>query len=107
MIKLKRKAGLAEGKDLTDNINKISKECQICRLYKRPSKSVVNAPLVTEFNEVVAMDIKVFRNIFTSTQRSRFSAATIRKSTKKEILKNIFKIRLVFTDLLQNISVTM
>ena len=64
MIKLKRNAGPAEGKDLIDNINKISKECQICRVYKRPSKPVVAAPLVTEFNEVVAMDIKVFRNIY-------------------------------------------
>ena len=44
--KLISNAGLAEDKDLIANINKISKECQICRVYKRPFfKPIVATPL--------------------------------------------------------------
>ena len=44
--KLISNAGLAEDEDLIANINKISKECQICRVYKRPFlKPIVATPL--------------------------------------------------------------
>ena len=63
LIKLISNAGLVEDKDLIDNMYKMSKECHICRVYKRPFlKPVVAAPLATEFNDVVAMDIKVYKN---------------------------------------------
>ena len=46
LIKLISNVGLAEDKDLIDNINKINKECQICRVYKKPfPKPVVPTPL--------------------------------------------------------------
>ena len=78
MKKLISNAGLAEDKDLIANINKISKECQICRVYKRPFPNPVVKLLATEFNKVVAMDIKVFRNMYELhliDHVTRFSAA--------------------------------
>ena len=97
LTKLISNAGLAEDKDLIDNINQISKECQICRVYKRPFlKPVVATPSATEFNEVVAMDIEVFKNInilHLIDHVTRFSPAAIVKSKEKEeIIKNIFQI---------------
>ena len=63
LIKLISNVGLAEDKDLIDSINKTNKECQICRVYKKPfPKPVAPTPLAIEFNVAVAMDIKVFRN---------------------------------------------
>ena len=97
MIKLLSNAGLAEDKDLIDNIHKMSKECHICRVYKRPFlQPVVAAPLATEFNDVVAMDIKVYKNtciLHLINHVTMFSAAAIVKlKEKEEIIKNIFKI---------------
>lgn len=65
--------------------------------YKRPfSKPAFTTPLATEFNEIEAMDIKVFKIIYILhhiDHVTRFSAAAIVKSKEKEeIIKNIFKI---------------
>ena len=97
LIKLISNTGLAEDMGLIDNINKISKECQICMVYKRPFPKLGDATsLATEFNEVVAIDIKVFMNTYILhliDHVTRFSAAAIVKSKEKEgIIKNIFKI---------------
>ena len=66
-------------------------------IYKRPFlKPVIAAPLATEFNDVVAMDIKVYKNtciLHLINHVTMFSAAAIVKSKQEEeIIKNIFKI---------------
>ena len=84
MIKLISNTGLAEDNDLIDTINKINKECQ-----RSFPKSVVATLLATEFNEVVAMDIKVFINMYILhliDHVTRSSAAAIVKSKEKSKL---------------------
>ena len=50
---------------LTPELKKLNIEtavnCDICKLYKRsPPRPVVALPIASKFNDVVAMDLKVF-----------------------------------------------
>ena len=97
LIKLISNAGLDNDKALKDNIVEVSENCKVCKVYKRAgAKPVVSIPLATEFNEVVAMDLKVFRShtiLHLIDHVTRFSAAAIVKSKEKEeIIKHIFRI---------------
>ena len=61
LIKLIDSAGLGNDRKLIDEINKLSKTCQICKEYKKqPPRPVAGMPLASEFNEVVALDLKMF-----------------------------------------------
>ena len=63
LIRLVDNAGPHEDRELKEQICKISKECTICQVHKRPNaKPVVELPIAIEFNEVVAMDLKVIEN---------------------------------------------
>ena len=59
LIKLVNSAGLSDDQNLKDQIFEVARNCEIRQVYKRPSpRPVVGLPLATEFNEVVAMDLK-------------------------------------------------
>ena len=46
-------------------VDNISPECEICKRYKKtPPTLVVSLPLSTRFNEVVAMDLKKFGDVY-------------------------------------------
>ena len=43
-------------------VDEISKQCEVCKKYKKtPARPVRCIPLVTEFNKVVAMDLKQWK----------------------------------------------
>ena len=84
-----------EDTELKQQICKISEECTICQVRKCPNaKPVVRLPTTIEFNEVVAMDTKVIENklvLHLIDQVTRFSAAAVGKSKKKEeIIQHLF-----------------
>merc|ERR1712176_769273 len=50
-----------QDKELFKEINCVSKNCETCVRYKKPeSRPIVCMPTATEFNDTVAMDLKVF-----------------------------------------------
>ena len=78
-------------------IKKISKECKICKEFRRPSpRPVVGLPMATSFGECVAMDLKMFHGtnlLHLIDHATRLSACAIVKSKKpEEIIRQIFKI---------------
>ena len=78
-------------------VKEISRSCKVCKEYQRPgSLPVVGLPMATEFNEVVAMDIKFLNGkmiLHLIDHLTRFSAAAILSSKKpNEIVDKIFKI---------------
>ena len=59
--KLLKDSNIANQK-LLKFVDEVSKECKTCQeLQSVPNKPVVGFPLATEFNETVAMDLKVFK----------------------------------------------
>ena len=62
LVKLLNSAGQPwnEDQQLKDLINDISKECNVCQIYRRPPpRPVVGLPLATTFQECVAMDFEI------------------------------------------------
>jgi len=86
---------------LTPELKKLNIEiavnCDICKLYKRsPPRPVVALPIASKFNDVVAMDLKVFSlkngvyfihyiDLFT-----RFSKASVIKSKEPKVIVDSF-----------------
>ena len=77
-------------------IEDVESKCEVCTKYKRPSpKPIVSFPLAKEFNETVAMDLKVYDGhyiLHLIDHATRFSAATVISSKTKENI--ISKVRL-------------
>ena len=97
LIKLVNAAGLGNDLDLIQKIRKVSDQCKICHIYRRPApKPVVAMPLATSFNEVVALDLKMFEGqwiLHLIDHLSRFSAACFVSSKKpQEIIEGIIKV---------------
>jgi transposase InsO family protein len=74
-------AGVRDEEYLT-LIDEVSKNCQICKKYKRtPARPVVSLPLATEFNEAVAMDLKKWKDgvylLHLIDMATRFSLACV------------------------------
>ena len=62
MKKLLQDSGVKD-KNVFKHIDLVSKECETCqRLKKPPDRPVVGFPLATEFNEVVALDLKQLKS---------------------------------------------
>ena len=54
---------LKDDEDLKTEIKNISDSCEICNIYRKPaSRPFVRLLVATEFNEIVAMDIKEFND---------------------------------------------
>ena len=97
LIHLLRKAGYDDD-DLYKEVIGVTKDCQICKVYRKPSaRPVVGMPLATQFNECVAMDLKQFAPgiwfLHLIDHATRFSASAVVTSKKREdILRGIFRI---------------
>ena len=97
LIKLVVGAGWGNDHELINQITKVSEECKICQEYKKPTpRPIAGLPMATEFNEVVAMDLKYINGdwiLHLIDHVSRFSAAAYVRSKKpEEIIENIFQI---------------
>ena len=94
--KLLERAGKGDDKELKQELNKVSANCEICRDYTKPSpKPVVGFPHASNFNETVAMDLKFFEGhiiLHLIDHLTRFSSAVIIKSKEADqIIAGIFK----------------
>ena len=95
LIKLVSNAGIND-EDLKDAISEVSGKCEICKVYRKPGfKRVVSMSLAEEFDEVVAMDLKIFESsiiLHLVDHVTRFSAAAVVKSKdRNEIIKHSFR----------------
>ena len=67
-------------------VDEISRECDICKRYRKPSpRPVVGFPLASEFNEMVAMDIKYINTVpvlHMIDHATRYSSACLLKNKK-------------------------
>ena len=94
LIKVVCNAGINE--DLNDAISKVSERCEICTVYCKPGfNPVVSVSLAEEFDEVVAMDLKIFESniiLHVVDHVTRFSAVAVVKSKdRNEIIKHLFR----------------
>ena len=97
LMKLIREAGLQNDIDLKDEITRISASCEVCSIYKRPNpRPIVGLLIATEFNEVVAMNLKEFNGrviLHLIDHARRFLAVVFIKSKERqEIIMHIFNI---------------
>ena len=97
LLDLINKAGMGNDKELIDSLKEVSRNCKVCKVFSRPSAlPVVGLPMASEFNEVVAMDIKFLNGkmiLHLIDHLSRYSAAAIISSKKpNEIISKIFKV---------------
>ena len=95
LIKLMRGAG-NENVALEDEIKSISRKCEVCQRFRRtPSRPVVSLPLANKFNEVIAMDLKSFGNIYFLVIVDLFtrfcSAVAISNKMSGTVIKGVFK----------------
>ncbi|MEL6943456.1 MAG: transposase family protein, partial [Bacteroidota bacterium] len=76
--------------DLEKSITDISEQCDICRKYKKARpKPVVCMPLASKFNDVVAMDLKVFGSCYFLVivdLATRFCSARVIKDKKAQTI---------------------
>ena len=95
LIDLVKTSGV-NNEDLFLAINKVSEQCDTCKRYKKtPPRPVVSFPLATEFNETVALDLKVYENnktyfLHIIDHATRFSAGAVIKSKKREVIIDEF-----------------
>ena len=64
LINLINNAGIpwSNNNELKEEIQKISENCSICKIYRKtPPRPVVGLPMTTAFQEAVAMDLKFYR----------------------------------------------
>ena len=95
LIKLIKNAGVMN-KPLEDEIERISENCEICfKLKKAPLRPVVSIPMATKFNEVVAMDLKVWGKFYFLVMvdlATRWcSAVVIGNKLPQTIIRGIFR----------------
>lgn len=74
----------------------ITNSCDTCKKFKRtPARPVVSLPLSDDFNQIVAMDLKIFRSgyiLHIIDTFTRFSVSTyIRRKTPTDIIDNVIK----------------
>ena len=51
----------SENENLKKEINTISQECNVCKMYKRPPpRPIVGLPTATKFQDTVALDLKFY-----------------------------------------------
>ena len=64
LIKLLRDARV-NNKSLENKIREVSDSCEVCLKYKKPvPRPIVALPIAKKFNDVVAMDLKVFGSVY-------------------------------------------
>ena len=64
LVKLLRDAGNADG-SIEEAIIDVSDSCVSCCKFKRPRpRPVVSLPMASKFNEMIAMDLKSYGNVY-------------------------------------------
>ena len=98
LISLIKKAG-EDNESLIKEIEEIGKNCDSCKRYQKTRpRPAVTLPLASEFNETVAMDLKIYKNnsiyfLHVIDLLTRFSMAGVIRSKKAEtIIKEFFQI---------------
>ena len=82
--------------DLKKAIEEVTLNCDICKRYKKSRpKPVVSFPMASEFNETIAMDLKIYQNnsiyiLHIVDHVTRFSAGAIIRSKKAEVIIHSF-----------------
>ena len=94
LINLIQKSGL-KNRNLEKEINKVSTHCITCVKFKKPSpRPIVCMPMASEFNETVAMDLKVWGKHYFLVMvdlATRFcTASVINNKVPATIIKNLF-----------------
>ena len=94
-IKPVSNVGMNDG-HLKDAISEVSKKFEICKVYRKPGfKPGVSVSLAEEFNEALAMDLKIFKSsiiLHLVDHVRRFSAAAVVKlKDRNEIIKHLFR----------------
>ena len=92
-IKPVSNVGMNDG-HLKDAISEVSKKFEICKVYRKPGfKPGVSVSLAEEFNEALAMDLKIFKSsiiLHLVDHVRRFSAAAVVKlKDRNEIIKHL------------------
>ena len=87
---LLRNSGVKE-KKLLNLVDVITDNCDTCKKDKRcPARPVVGMPLANEFNQVVAMDLKVFAHdvyfLHLIDHATRYSQAVVIRNKRKETI---------------------
>ena len=87
--KLLRDAGV-DDKVLMALVDNVSRECDVCKRFKRPPlRPIVSFPLANDFNETVAMDIKVIDSklvLHMIDHVTRYSSACVLRNKRKETI---------------------
>ena len=95
LIKLLRDAKLSDEK-LELEIKNVSEKCEACCKYRKPvPRPIVSMPLSSKFNDVIAMDLKFWKNnlyflVIVDLATRYCSAAVINDKKPKTILKALF-----------------
>ena len=70
--------------ELINKIKQVSIDCQMCKEFSRPcALPAVGLPLASEFNEVVAMDIKFLNAVMILCQDKKLQLFFILKHLRK------------------------
>ena len=83
--------------NLKKQIKSVTENCKICKIFKKPPpRPIVGLPMATEFQEVVAMDLKQYKGrqiLHLVDLCTRLSAATfIPNKNKETIVEALFRI---------------
>ena len=83
-------------KETMDTVVDISKNCDVCKRYKHnPPRPAVSFPLATQFNETVALDLKIYRTgymLHMIDHATRYSQACfIKNKLSATIVKSVLK----------------
>ena len=94
LIKIIRNSG-NNNKDLEKEVNNISQKCITCIKFKKKNpRPVVCMPMANEFNEIIAIDLKIWGNHFFLVivdLATRFcTASVISNKLPSTIIKNLF-----------------
>ena len=94
LIKMLQNAGVKNMK-LEKSIHDVRDNCDVCiKFSKAPPKPIVSIPLADSFNEVLAMDLKVFGNkyflVMVDVHTKYCAASVINDKKPKTIVENLF-----------------
>ena len=87
----------SSNENLKEEIRQVSENCEVCKIYKKaPARPAVGLPSASEFNEMVAMDLKQYNSkiiLHLVDLCTRLSAACLIPNKKPSTIVNaIFKI---------------
>ena len=62
LIKLIKDAGIRD-KELEEELKKVGENCETCMQFKKaPSRPIVSMPMAKRFNEMISMDLKIWKD---------------------------------------------